>query len=179
MMLQIGHRESHDVDIFLPDPQLLSFLDPQKQDFKFNIPPSDHSGDGTTSLKLAFKDVGQIDFIVDQPKTTQPTIRRLIEEEDALLETLPEIIAKKIVHRGKSIKPRDIFDIAAAGESQADAIVAELKPYKTAVTGAIETIDRLNTDFVNKAISQLMIKERFGDIAKHSIERAKKLLKAV
>jgi hypothetical protein len=25
MMLQIGHRESRDVDIFLPDPQLLPF----------------------------------------------------------------------------------------------------------------------------------------------------------
>ncbi|WP_130220802.1 hypothetical protein [Bradyrhizobium genosp. SA-3] len=33
MMLQIAHRESHDVDIFLCDPQSLPFLDPQKQDF--------------------------------------------------------------------------------------------------------------------------------------------------
>ena len=37
MMLQIDHRESHDVDFFLQDPQLLSFLDPQKHDFKFEI----------------------------------------------------------------------------------------------------------------------------------------------
>jgi hypothetical protein len=29
MMLQIDHRESHDVDIFLTDPQLLASLDPQ------------------------------------------------------------------------------------------------------------------------------------------------------
>jgi hypothetical protein len=28
LMLQIGHRESRDVDIFLPDPQLLALLDP-------------------------------------------------------------------------------------------------------------------------------------------------------
>jgi len=33
MMLQIDHRESHDVDFFLRDPQLLPFLDPQKRDF--------------------------------------------------------------------------------------------------------------------------------------------------
>ncbi|WP_198292817.1 hypothetical protein [Mesorhizobium sp. STM 4661] len=25
MMIQIGHRESHDIDIFLDDPQLLGF----------------------------------------------------------------------------------------------------------------------------------------------------------
>ena len=36
-MLQIDHRESHDVDIFIPDPQLLAFLDPEKQDFQFEI----------------------------------------------------------------------------------------------------------------------------------------------
>jgi hypothetical protein len=34
MMLQIDHRESHDVDIFLPDPQFLSYLDPKLHDFK-------------------------------------------------------------------------------------------------------------------------------------------------
>ncbi|MER8974019.1 MULTISPECIES: nucleotidyl transferase AbiEii/AbiGii toxin family protein [unclassified Mesorhizobium] len=27
MMIQINHRESHDVDIFLDDPQLLGFID--------------------------------------------------------------------------------------------------------------------------------------------------------
>jgi hypothetical protein len=29
MMIQIDHRDSEDIDIFLPDPQLLPFLDPQ------------------------------------------------------------------------------------------------------------------------------------------------------
>ena len=43
MMLQIDHRESRDVDIFLNDPQLLSLLDPQKHDFQFEIPPSARS----------------------------------------------------------------------------------------------------------------------------------------
>jgi hypothetical protein len=54
MMLQIDHRESRDVDIFLDDPQLLPFFDPQKQDFKFDILPSDYGGDGTKFLKLTF-----------------------------------------------------------------------------------------------------------------------------
>jgi len=44
MMLQIDHRESHDVDIFLFDPQLLPFLDPQKHDFTFEIRPTDYKG---------------------------------------------------------------------------------------------------------------------------------------
>lgn len=39
MMLQIDHRISHDVDIFLPDPQALAFLDPQTHDFDFEMSP--------------------------------------------------------------------------------------------------------------------------------------------
>jgi hypothetical protein len=30
LLLQIDHRESHDLDIFLSDPQLLAFLDPPR-----------------------------------------------------------------------------------------------------------------------------------------------------
>jgi hypothetical protein len=54
MMLQIDHRESNDVDIFLQDAQLLPFLDPQKRDFDFESPPSDYNGDGSGFLKLGF-----------------------------------------------------------------------------------------------------------------------------
>ena len=58
MMLQIDHRESRDVDIFLEDPQLLSFLNPEKHDFEFEIEPSDYLSDGVTSLKLVFGEIG-------------------------------------------------------------------------------------------------------------------------
>jgi hypothetical protein len=179
MMLQIDHRESHDVDLFLQDPQLLPFLDPQKHDFKFEIWPTDYDGDGTGFLKLAFKDIGEIDFIVSQPKTADPAIEREIEGEKTLLETIPEIIAKKIVYRGSTIRPRDIFDIAAAGEQYADAIIAALRPYKTEVTETLEAIERLNPEFINDAISQLMLREKFLPIAKTAIERTQKILRAI
>jgi len=116
MMLQIDHRESHDVDIFLDDPQLLGYLDPRKRDFTFEIEPTDYQGDGAGSLKLVFGVIGEIDFIVAGAKTSSPTIQKTVEGEAVLLETIPEIITKKIYHRGTSIQPRDIFDIAAAAE---------------------------------------------------------------
>ena len=62
MMLQIDHRESRDVDIFLRDPQLLSYLDPKLHDFKFEIFPADCDGDGSGFLKIAFKDIGEIEL---------------------------------------------------------------------------------------------------------------------
>lgn len=109
MMLQIDHRENHDVDIFLSDPQLLAFLDPQKRDFKFEIWPTAYDGDGVSFQKLAFKDVGEIDFIVGHAMTSSPPIQAIIEGEATLLETIPEIIAKKIYYRGSSHKATGYF----------------------------------------------------------------------
>ena len=41
MMLQIDRRECHDIDLFLDDPQLLSFVQAVSGDMQFGIgPPS-------------------------------------------------------------------------------------------------------------------------------------------
>jgi hypothetical protein len=179
MMLRIGHRESHDVDIFLPDPQLLSFLDPQKRDFQFEIRPADYQGDGTSFQKIAFKGVGEIDFIVGHAMTASPTTRSVVEGEAILLETIPEIIAKKIYYRGSSIKPRDIFDIAAAGEQHAASVIEALRSYRNEVEVTLKTIDKLNPDFVNSAIAQLAIKDKFRATAKTALQQTEELLRAV
>ncbi len=165
MMLQIDHRESHDVDIFLSDPQVLPFLNPQNQDFAFEIQPSDHQGDGARFLKLAFQGIGEIDFIVGGALTSVPSRVAEVEGETVQLETIPEIIAKKIYHRGSSIKPRDIFDIAAAGENYRDLIIKELQPYKEQVTIALAVMDKLKPDFVNEAIAELAIRPRYKALA--------------
>jgi len=179
MMLQIDHRESHDVDIFLSDPQLLALLDPQKRDFQFEIQPAGYEGDGSSFQRFAFKNVGEIDFIVGHVMTTSPTIQAVIEDEAILLETIPEIITKKIYYRGSSIKPRDIFDIAAAGEQHADSVIEALRPYRKEVEVTRMTIDKLNPDFVNSAIAQLSIKDKFRSIAKTALQQTKELLRAV
>jgi hypothetical protein len=179
MMLQIDHRESQDVDIFLSDPQLLPFLDPQKHDFQFEIWPTDYEGDGSSFQKLAFKDIGEIDFIVGHAMTASPTTQAIIEGETTLLETIPEIIAKKIYYRGSSIKPRDIFDIAAAGEQHADSVIDALRSYRTEVQTTLGVIDKLNPDFVNSAIAQLAIKDKFRSVAKTALKQTNELLRAV
>jgi hypothetical protein len=179
MMLRIDHRESHDVDIFLSDPQLLSFLDPQKRDFQFEIRPADYGGDGSSFQKIAFRDVGEIDFIVGRAMTPSPTTQTIVEGEATLLETVPEIIVKKIYYRGSSIKPRDIFDIAAAREQHADSVIKALQPYRNEVEVTLMTIDRLNPHFVNSAIAQLSIQDKFRSIAKTALQQAKELLRTV
>ncbi|WFU16691.1 nucleotidyl transferase AbiEii/AbiGii toxin family protein [Bradyrhizobium sp. CB3481] len=179
MMLQIDHRESHDIDIFLPDPQFLAYLDPQKWDFKLDVTPTEYDGDGARFLKLAFEDMGQIDFIVGPSLTTSPTTRRTIEDETVELENIPEIITKKIYHRGSNIRPRDIFDIAAAAHTHADAIVEALRSYRSQVAKTLLALDKLNPDFVNAAIADMTIRGSYRSIAETAIERARTILSAV
>jgi hypothetical protein len=178
MMLQIDHRVSHDVDIFLADPQLLSFLDPGKHDFDFEIRPTDYKGDGAKSLKLVF-DFGEIDFLVASSLTSSPTTKSTIEGEDVLLETVPEIITKKVFYRGDNITPRDIFDIAAGGEKLGDEIIRELRNYRDKVAGTLKAIDKLKPEFVNKTIEQLSIKAPYVPLAKLALQKAKDVLRRV
>lgn len=176
MMLQIGHRESRDVDIFLPDPQFLQFLDPQKYDFQFEIEPEDHGGDGARFIKLAFDELGEIDYIVAQDLTSNSAAPMLVENETVLVETVPEIITKKVYYRGANIKPRDIFDIAAGSEQYEDAIIEALKGYERRVKETLSTIEKLNPEFVNHAIADLAIRADFEAIARTALERAKAVL---
>jgi hypothetical protein len=179
MMLQIDHRESRDIDIFLSDAQMLPLLDPEKHDFVFDIRPPDHQGDGARFLKLAFEDLGEIDFIVGGSLTSTPAELTTVEGEAVKLETVPEIITKKIYHRASSIRPRDIFDIAAAGEKQADSIIAELKSYRDKVNTTLSVMDKLNPDFISRAIAELAIKPGYEAVAKSAMQRAREILFAV
>jgi hypothetical protein len=96
-----------------------------------------------------------------------------------LLETIPEIITKKIVHRGTSPQPRDIFDVAAAGRTHLESIVSALRQYKADVAQAMKALDRLNADFVRKAILELQIRDKFLPLAEIALDRAKEILRAV
>jgi hypothetical protein len=178
MMLQIDHRESHDIDIFLNDPQQLPFLDPQKQDFEFEIQPNGYEGDGIRSLKLVFGN-GEIDFIVAGALTSSPTIQSEIEGEIVRLETIPEIVTKKGFYRGSNIMPRDVFDIAAAGEGSADAIIEQLRSYKNKVTQTIAAIEKMNPKFVSDSIADLVIRDQYKEVARTALEKSKKILGAV
>lgn len=179
MMLQIDHRESHDVDLFLDDLQVLPLLDPQKHDFQLGISPSGQQSDGARFLKLSFNGIGEIDFIVAASMTDSPFKREIVENEPILLDTVPEIVAKKIFYRGSSIRPRDVFYIAAAGESHSVEIIDALKAYRSNVTQALATMNRLNPEFVNRAIAQLAIKAQYVSMTRTSLEKARRLLEAV
>ncbi len=172
MMIQINHRESHDVDIFLDDPQLLGFIDPSKSQLSFSTGPAAYDGDGTRFQKFAFEGLGEIDFIVAGALTGTPFEKREVEGRSVWLETIPEIIAKKVYYRGSEARPRDIFDIAAAARSQLGAVVDALRVFPQQVTRTRERLEKLNPEFVSRAIAQLMIMPDYEASAADSLDAA-------
>lgn len=179
MMIQIGHRESHDIDIFLDDPQLLGFIDPSKSRVRFDLMPSDYQGDGSRFQKFAFENIGEIDFIVAGALTQTPFEIREVEGRAVQLETIPEIIAKKVYYRGSEAKPRDIFDIAAAARSQLRSVVEALAAFPEQVSRTKERLEKLNPEFVNRAIAQLMIMPGYEASAADSLDTALAVLDEV
>lgn len=179
MMLQISHRRSDDIDIFLPDAQLLPYLDPTLHHFDFEVMPSNRYGDGSRFPKLVFEESGEIDFIVSPPLTSAPTMRRTVEGEDVDLETIAEIITKKVHFRGAPIMPRDIFDIAAAARSHREPIVHAMRAYQDDVAVTLAAISRLKPDFVHATIATLAIEESYRQVAATALEDATELLRSI
>ncbi len=95
LMLQIDHRDSHDVDLFLEDPQLLPFFNPATQNFQLDRWPDDYESDGSRVVKLIFKGLGEIDFICCGAITEPPAHRSEIRGRSVLVETPAEIVARK------------------------------------------------------------------------------------
>lgn len=179
MMLQINHRESHDVDLFLDDPQLLPYVTAAVEEMSFETGQPSYNGDGTGHLKIAFEGVGEIDFIVTGHILEPYAKSREILDREVELETVPEIIAKKVRFRGASLQPRDVFDIAAASdagyEDQIRDTLSEIAHYRDIAAGRL---DALKEDYVNSLIQQLMLKAEFETTARNAISTARHLLQS-
>ena len=108
--------------------------------------------------------------------TTDYAVECSILGRDVLLETIPEIIAKKIRFRGTRIQPRDVFDIAAAIESRnRSEIETVLSDNADAVAIASERLADLSPDYVETVIGQLMIRPAFRDLVPRALPIVREL----
>lgn len=170
LMLQIGHRTSFDIDIFLDTPQLLGFLDLSRNSFQFDLEPSAFAGDGARFMKIAFEKIGEIDFVASPILTQNGFSTKDILGRKIYLETPAEIISKKIFYRGASATPRDIFDIAAASRDYRDEIVSALRHFPEKVAKSIEAIKKTNRNYINTVISDLQIRPEFVTMNRHATD---------
>lgn len=178
LMLQIDHRESHDIDLFIDDPQILPFLNPDTQDYKIFKNPDDYDTDGNSVTKLIFENLGEIDFICCADITDTPALVKSIRATEIPLELPSEIVAKKVYYRGSRLQPRDMFDLAAVAESYGDQYVIDALRQcgEDRCTSALDVVQAADSQFVKNVVSQLMMRDRTKHLVDCSQEAAKSLL---
>ena len=118
-MMRIAHRQSKDIDLFVPDPQYLGFLTPRLSDVAESI--STDYEENAEFLKLILPK-GEIDIVVGASLTPHPYDEVKCYERTIKFETCAEIIAKKMWHRGDQAKARDLFDLCAVAKADPSAI---------------------------------------------------------
>jgi hypothetical protein len=112
LMFRFDHRISKDIDIFTYDAQALSFISPRLNAVAERESVGYQETANTVKLLLPR---GDVDFIVAAPVIADApaeTIR--VAGRDIALEATAEILAKKLLYRADSFKPRDVFDMAVA-----------------------------------------------------------------
>jgi hypothetical protein len=115
LMLRIAHRQSKDIDLFVPDPQYLGYVNPRLSDAAESI-SADYE-EAAEYIKL-FLPEGEIDVVVGTSLTEAPYDTIDYRGRMIRVETSAEIIAKKMWHRGDRAKGRDLFDLCAVGAAE-------------------------------------------------------------
>jgi hypothetical protein len=114
LMFRFEHRLSKDIDFFLRDVQWLGFLSPRLNEAIAAM--IDGYEEQANSVKLIFP-AGDIDFVAAGAVTNaEPTDKLEFHGYSFPLESTEEILAKKLLYRPASFKPRDVFDLAVAIE---------------------------------------------------------------
>ena len=109
LMFYYGHRKSKDIDIFVPNPQFLGYVNPRLGGRGEDV--TTEYKDGTEFVKL-FLPEGEIDFVASTTLTENPFEEHAVLGRNILLETPIEIVAKKLWYRGDRATPRDLLDLA-------------------------------------------------------------------
>lgn len=119
LMLRIAHRMSKDIDLFVPDPQYLGWVNPRLSELAESV-SSDYE-EAAEFIKL-FLEEGEIDIVVGEPLTDNPWEAADLGGRSVKVETSAEIIAKKMWHRGDRAKSRDLYDLCAVADAEPAAI---------------------------------------------------------
>lgn len=127
LMLRLGHRQSKDIDLFVPDPQYLGYVSPRLSDAAEAV--SANYEENAEYIKF-FLPEGEIDIVVGTALTPEPFDLVAYAGHNIKIETCAEIIAKKMWHRGDQAKARDLFDLCAVADAEPMAI-AQAAPFFT------------------------------------------------
>lgn len=156
LMLRIGHRQSKDIDLFVPDPQYLGYINPRLSEVGEQV--STDYAESAEYLRF-FLPEGEIDVVVGAGLTDQAFDTVKYQGRTIKVETCAEIIAKKMWHRGHHAKARDLYDLCAVAQAEPEAIktagpfmkkhgaafIAQLENRADTVREQFEAIDVIGT----------------------------------
>ena len=125
LALRHRHRSSKDIDIFLPDPQYLGYVNPQLSDAAAQDDPDYEVA--AEFIKLRYPE-GEVDFVAGPVLTDPGAEAALVDGRLVQLETDIEIVAKKLYFRGDRFMARDLFDLAMLLQAE-PASVIQLAPW--------------------------------------------------
>lgn len=122
------HRLSFDIDLFLTDQQYLSYFSPKHWIEETNNFDGVHYIDTHNHVGVVSANNIKVDILVDSSSDSMLIDdSRTIFPFDIRIESIEDILAKKIVFRKKDNKARDIFDIAVAISKDDEIIESLLK----------------------------------------------------
>jgi hypothetical protein len=129
LMTYYNHRRSKDVDIFITDVQMITYLSPRLNDFSQGF--TEEYSEQSNFLKLYLPDA-EIDFIVAPHLTENCFILKTLSEDlpKIKVETPEEICVKKLFYRAETLKIRDVFDVAAVIRDDEQRLLNHIDVYK-------------------------------------------------
>ncbi len=116
-MYYFQHRLSFDIDLFVTDPQIMNYLSPKHWLEEANAFNTDKYVDQANHIRVLFRENNiKIDVLVAQDFIAKPIVdsSKIIFPCDVYVESIEDIIAKKIVYRRNDNLTRDIIDIAVS-----------------------------------------------------------------
>lgn len=125
LMLRHGHRLSKDIDLFVPDPQYLGYVNPRLSEVAEAV-SADYE-ENAEFIKF-YLPQGEIDIVVGAALIAQPYEVVRHAGREIKVERSAEIIAKKMWHRGDQAKARDLFDLCAVAALE-PAAIDEARPF--------------------------------------------------
>lgn len=122
LLRRYRHRKSRDLDLFVSDVRLARWCSPRFSETAADL-FADY-GEEATATKLV-TGMQEVDIIAAAPIVLDDAVEPAVFlGRDVLIERPREILAKKIVYRGRTFQPRDVFDLACVAYAEPDEIAA-------------------------------------------------------
>ena len=176
LMLALRHRYSKDVDAFIDDPQYLGNLDPELgAEGVWGCTDSDRQAN---YLKLSFPE-GEIDFIAAGAITDMPVARVEVAGRAVPIQHPVEIAVSKMFHRPRSLKVRDIFDIAAVNQDHAETLARNLHHLSAAKADLTARMDEIRPTYYVAEMAEIEVLSGWKALPDTAFERVREIIETI